>query len=83
MGATCCVQPLDLVKTRIQVSTPGEYKGTFDAIIKIVRKEGITGVYKGLGAGLLRQATYTTGRLGVFSALNEMYKEYVLLHTDK
>lgn len=71
MGATCCVQPLDLVKTRMQIGK--EYTGTLDAITKIVRKEGF-GVYKGLSAGLLRQATYTTGRMGVFTNLNEMFK---------
>lgn len=74
MGATCCVQPLDLVKTRMQVSAAGEYTGTTDAILKILRKEGF-GIYKGLGAALLRQATYTTGRLGVYTNLNEAYKE--------
>lgn len=73
MGATCCVQPLDLIKTRMQIGGKAEYNGTIDAIRKIVTKEGF-GVYKGLGAGLLRQATYTTGRMGVFTNLNEMYK---------
>lgn len=72
MGATCVVQPLDLVKTRMQIGK--EYTGTIDAITKIVRAEGL-GVYKGLGAGLLRQATYTTGRMGVFTNLNEIHKE--------
>lgn len=75
MGATCVVQPLDLVKTRIQVGGKNEYKGTLDAIVKIVRSDGL-GVYKGLGAGLMRQATYTTGRMGVFTNLNEIYKKY-------
>ena len=28
------------------------------------------GLYKGLSAGLLRQATYTTARLGIFGQLN-------------
>lgn len=79
MGATCCVQPLDLVKTRMQVSGAdggkSEYKGTIDAVVKILRSEGVTGIYKGLGAGLMRQATYTTGRLGVYNSLNEIYTE--------
>lgn len=79
MGATCFVQPLDLVKTRMQISGAGgakkEYSGTLDACAKILRSEGVVGIYKGLGAGLLRQATYTTGRLGVYTNLNEVYKE--------
>jgi len=79
MGATVFVQPLDLVKTRMQIQGVGgsqkEYKNTFDAFTKILRKEGVIGIYKGLGAGLLRQATYTTTRLGVYTGLNEKYRE--------
>lgn len=78
MGATVFVQPLDLIKTRLQISGQGgsakEFTGTFDAITKIVRREGIRSLYKGLSAGLLRQATYTTTRLGTYTFLNEKYK---------
>lgn len=79
MGATCFVQPLDLIKTRLQISGQGggakEYTGTFDAISKIIKREGLTSLYKGLSAGLLRQATYTTTRLGTYTFLNEKYKK--------
>lgn len=79
MGATVFVQPLDLIKTRLQISGQGggakEYTGTFDAISKIIKREGITSLYKGLSAGLLRQATYTTTRLGTYTFLNEKYKK--------
>lgn len=79
MGATVFVQPLDLVKTRMQISGVGgakkEYKNSFDALSSILRKEGVSGIYQGLGAGLLRQATYTTTRLGVYTGLNDVYRE--------
>jgi solute carrier family 25 (mitochondrial oxoglutarate transporter), member 11 len=79
MGATCVVQPLDLIKTRLQISGQGgqakEFTGTLDAITKIVRKEGVRSLYKGLSAALLRQATYTTTRLGTYTFLNEKYKK--------
>lgn len=79
MGATLFVQPLDLVKNRMQLQGAGgakkEYQSTFDALKKILRKEGIAGIYKGLGAGFLRQATYTTTRMGVYTGLNDSYKE--------
>lgn len=32
-------------------------------------------MYKGLSAGLLRQATYTTTRLGTYTFLNDKYKQ--------
>uniref|UniRef100_A0A1L8DZR7 Mitochondrial 2-oxoglutarate/malate carrier protein n=1 Tax=Nyssomyia neivai TaxID=330878 RepID=A0A1L8DZR7_9DIPT len=79
MGATCVVQPLDLVKTRMQIQGEGgsarEYKTSVEAFSGILKKEGLSGIYKGIGAGLLRQATYTTTRLGVFTALNEKYRQ--------
>ena len=31
---------------------------------------GVGGLYSGLSAGLLRQATYTTARLGIFKIIN-------------
>lgn len=78
MGATVFVQPLDLIKTRLQISGQGgsakEFTGTFDAFSKIIKKEGVRAVYKGLTAGLLRQATYTTTRLGTYTFLNDKYK---------
>lgn len=79
MAATCVVQPLDLVKTRMQISGAGgakkEYANTFDAFTKILKNEGVRGIYRGLGAGLLRQATYTTTRMGVYTGLNDYYRE--------
>lgn len=70
MAATLFVQPLDLVKNRMQLSgemgKTKQYKNTGDALITILRQEGVKGIYTGLSAGLLRQATYTTTRLGVY-----------------
>jgi solute carrier family 25 oxoglutarate transporter 11 len=77
MGACCFSQPFDFLKNRMQMSGEGgaarEHKGTFDAIKNIVRKEGILGFYNGLSAGLLRQGTYTTLRLGFYTWLFEHF----------
>lgn len=78
MGATCIVQPLDLVKTRMQISGVGgaakEYKNSFHCLTTVISKEGPLAIYRGIGAALLRQATYTTGRLGVYTYLNDLHK---------
>jgi len=40
-----------------------------------VAKEGFGYLYKGLGAGLLRQATYTTARLGIFRSMMDVIEK--------
>lgn len=51
MGATVFVQPLDLVKNRMQLSGQGtkarEYKTSFHALFSILRNEGVGGIYTG------------------------------------
>lgn len=78
MGATMIVQPFDLVKTRMQISTSidgeKEFKNSLDCFKSVVRNEGPFGLYKGIGAGLLRQATYTTTRLGVYTYMFDTFK---------
>jgi solute carrier family 25 oxoglutarate transporter 11 len=56
-----------------------EYKSSFDALQKIIRSEGVATVYTGLSAGLARQATYTTTRLGIYTWLLETFSEWVIL----
>lgn len=68
---------MDLIKNRMQLSGEGgaarQHKTAFHAIANIARAEGLTGMYNGLSAGLLRQATYTTTRLGVFQWLEDTF----------
>ncbi|EDW81149.1 uncharacterized protein Dwil_GK11904 [Drosophila willistoni] len=78
MGATMVVQPLDLVKTRMQISGAGsgkkEFRNSFHCIQTVICREGPLALYQGIGAALLRQATYTTGRLGMYTYLNDTYR---------
>ncbi|KAK6019348.1 hypothetical protein OSTOST_15021, partial [Ostertagia ostertagi] len=50
-----------------------KYKTSFHAISSIIKNEGVLGLYNGLSAGLLRQATYTTTRLGIYTWLLENF----------
>ncbi|CAD5211072.1 unnamed protein product [Bursaphelenchus okinawaensis] len=78
MGATLFVQPLDLVKNRMQLSgTTGkkEYRSSLHALRTIVANEGFLSVYNGLSAGLARQASYTTTRLGIYTWLFETFSK--------
>lgn len=69
MGATLFVQPLDLIKNRMQLS--GKKTTTLSVATNILKNEGFFAFYNGLSAGLLRQASYTTVRLGVYTWLFE------------
>jgi len=76
MMATCFVQPLDLVKNRMQLTASQGQRKTSVAVIRdVVKGEGFTGLYAGLSAGLLRQASYTTVRMGVYTSLFEYISE--------
>ena len=51
-GGMCQViagNPLDVLKTRAQLATPGQYKGTLDIALQTFRNEGILAFYKGEG----------------------------------
>ncbi|VEN56785.1 unnamed protein product [Callosobruchus maculatus] len=74
MGATVFVQPLDLIKNRMQLSKGKEYPTSLHAARGIIAKEGFCGLYNGLSAGLFRQATYTTARLGIYTFLFDKAK---------
>merc|ERR1719376_153214 len=78
MGATVFVQPLDLVKNRMQVvkvKPGGERPTSLNVLSGVIRNEGFFTLYRGLSAGLLRQATYTTARLGIFKTITEEAKK--------
>ncbi|XP_057507749.1 mitochondrial dicarboxylate/tricarboxylate transporter DTC-like [Actinidia eriantha] len=67
MLATCVVQPIDMIKVRMQLGEGSAVQVTK----KMLQNEGIGAFYQGLSAGLLRQATYTTARLGSFKVLTK------------
>ncbi|KAL3993751.1 Mitochondrial 2-oxoglutarate/malate carrier protein [Acanthocheilonema viteae] len=76
MGATLLVQPLDLLKNRMQLNGLGskkESRSSLHVLKSIIANEGFFAIYSGLSAGLLRQATYTTTRLGTYTWLFEEF----------
>jgi solute carrier family 25 oxoglutarate transporter 11 len=78
MTATACIQPIDTVKVRIQISGEGGKAATTNPLSvgrSIMASEGIRGLYKGLDSALFRQITYGTARLGTFTFLMDKYKK--------
>lgn len=70
MVATTVVQPIDMVKVRLQLAgegTAGAARPSALSITKDIIAAGrVRDLYTGLSAGLLRQAVYTTARIGLF-----------------
>ena len=74
MAATTTIQPIDMIKVRLQLAGEGARSsassGARPTALSITRSLLATGrvldLYTGLSAGLLRQAVYTTARLGIF-----------------
>lgn len=67
------IHPIDVVKTRLQVSG-GEsrnYKalGVTGTIKVIIQEEGFKSFWKGIGAAWMREASYTSLRLGLYAPI--------------
>lgn len=70
MTATSVIQPIDMIKVRLQLAGEGLKSGPKATSLSVTRDLLASGkfldLYTGLSAGLLRQAVYTTARLGFF-----------------
>lgn len=78
MAATTVIQPVDMIKVRIQLAGEGSASGPRPTPLSVTRQILASGkaldLYTGLSAGLLRQAVYTTARLGFFDTFMGMLK---------
>jgi len=72
IGASCFCHPLDVIRVQMQVA---QYRGTVDAAVSIFQRGGFQGVYAGLSAAWLRQVSYGSGRLGIYSYLLDRDKK--------
>jgi solute carrier family 25 oxoglutarate transporter 11 len=70
MVATTVIQPIDMIKVRLQLAGEGARTGPKPTPLSVTKEIIAAGkvmdLYTGLSAGLLRQAVYTTARLGLF-----------------
>ena len=75
--ATCCIQPIDFVKVQLQIQGEGK-KGAKISPITIAKDTlktyGFKRFYTGLDSAILRQATYTTARLGIYKTLMDRFQ---------
>ena len=72
MSAAVTTHPIDLVKVRLMMDMrAGAGDNPITVAMNIVRKDGLPGLYKGLSASLLRQATYSMTRFGVYGPIKD------------
>lgn len=76
--AALVTNPLDVVKVRMQVDTHARASGggggppSMRATIAfILRSEGVRGLYRGLAPSLLREASYSSLRLGLYEPMRD------------
>lgn len=79
MTATAVIQPIDMIKVRLQLAGEGVRTGPRPTALGVARDIIASGkvldLYTGLSAGLLRQAVYTTSRLGFFETFMKTLKK--------
>ncbi|XP_048840006.1 mitochondrial uncoupling protein 2 [Brienomyrus brachyistius] len=85
-GAAACIAdlvtfPLDTAKVRLQIqgeaqssaAVAARYRGVFGTIATMVRTEGPRSLYNGLVAGLQRQMSFASVRIGLYDSVKQFY----------
>ena len=73
----CFIHPIDVVKTRLQISGEAgrvgkQYNGVTGVIKTVLADEGAAAFYKGIGAAWMREASYTSLRLGLYEPIKDV-----------
>ncbi|XP_068600083.1 dicarboxylate carrier UCP2-like [Brachionichthys hirsutus] len=86
-GTAACIAdlvtfPLDTAKVRLQIQGEAQkaegtnakkYRGVFGTISTMVRTEGPRSLYNGLVAGLQRQMSFASIRIGLYDSMKQFY----------
>lgn len=65
------IHPIDVVKTRMQIAPKGK-GGLGEVISDAMKEEGPGAFYKGIGPAWLREASYTSLRLGLYEPVKAL-----------
>jgi len=76
--AQTTIFPLECVKTRLAIASPGTFKGIVDCLRVTTQNEGFRSLYKGLGPALVGVVPYA----GIDLAVYETLKSFYLSHTN-
>lgn len=77
--AASFTNPIDVVKVRLQMDGEGaargvrqQYAGVVDAFGQTMSREGVSGLYRGLMASLLREMSYSGIRMGLYEPTKQL-----------
>jgi solute carrier family 25 oxoglutarate transporter 11 len=77
--ASCVIHPIDLAKVRMQLYgqlNPGKPVPSFPKLLSdMVKRDGITSIYKGVDAAIGRQMVYGTARIGLHRKFSDKLVE--------
>ncbi|XP_041316320.1 mitochondrial uncoupling protein 3-like isoform X2 [Pyrgilauda ruficollis] len=80
--ADLCTFPLDTAKVRLQIQgevriprtiSSVQYRGVLGTLSTMVRTEGARSLYSGLAAGLQRQMSFASIRIGLYDSVKQLY----------
>lgn len=72
MTASSCTHPLDVIKTRMQIIEGGSKMGPLSIGSNIYKEEGLGALFKGIQACWLREAVYSSMRLGLYEPIRNI-----------
>ncbi|XP_069781413.1 mitochondrial brown fat uncoupling protein 1 isoform X1 [Narcine bancroftii] len=86
-GTAACIAdlitfPLDTAKVRLQIqgeatrcqgSKNMKYRGVWGTVVTMIRTEGPRSLYSGLAAGLQRQMSFASIRIGLYDSVKQFY----------
>ncbi|KIY52963.1 mitochondrial carrier [Fistulina hepatica ATCC 64428] len=66
------ITPLDVAKCNMQVS-PGKYNGTISAVRLLMKEEGATGIWKGVGPTFVGYSLQGLFKYGLYEVFKDLY----------
>ncbi|GMH10213.1 hypothetical protein Nepgr_012054 [Nepenthes gracilis] len=71
----CCLQPIDVIKTRLQLDRSGTYKGIIHCGATVARTEGVRALWKGLTPFATHLTLKYALRMGTNAVLQAAFKD--------
>ncbi|BFZ03041.1 hypothetical protein BsWGS_06080 [Bradybaena similaris] len=68
--AACCTHPLDLLKVHLQTQQGGNVS-ILSMAVRVVKNDGVLGLYNGLSASICRQLTYSLTRFAIYETVKK------------